>query len=366
MDHREAAAVKVTIVSIVSFLFVACASSKDQGIVASSSSPPPQYTGNIESAVGEGSDLWLVTCIRSCGQQAGRAGTIQMVSSVGSVVTPGYATPVGAVGVLAHDGGDLFALDFSADTVTRLRADTGDVVWTTDLQRVDTQTPGTVFLPEYVTVSGESVWISSAAGGIAQLDRATGQLLHVLTLPPESTGDVAWGAGSLWVSEALAGIWHLTPDGQVTAKVRLTGADGNVLQVGSVAATPEGVWVTGDWAKPFVDAQGTSGYEATETFAVGLVDPATNTVVFSADLPQGVAMTVIDDAMWLIGADGRIVYHADRSGITPIPLALETGQQVLALTSAGVWIADSDGVISLQPLPPSPRVQTRVSVEPCR
>ncbi|MEP6973538.1 MAG: hypothetical protein ABI869_05270, partial [Actinomycetota bacterium] len=123
-------------------------------------------------AVGEGTDLWLVTCTERCGENDGvpGAGTIQRLSSVGHVVTPGYATQVDAIGAMARDGEDLLLLGFSADTVTRLRADTGDVVWTTNLRGVDDQTPDPAFLPEHVTVSADSVWVSSDRGGIAELD----------------------------------------------------------------------------------------------------------------------------------------------------------------------------------------------------
>jgi hypothetical protein len=366
--HRGAAVVTGTIVSIVSWLFVACALAGGGEIVDSPApragpslgtstlpTPTSPYVGSIDAAVGDGTDLWLVTCTERCGQDAGvsGAGTIQLLASDGDVVSTGYAKSVGALGALEHDGGDLFALGFAADTVTRLRADTGDVVWTTDLRGVDSQTPDPAFLPENVTVSADSVWVSSDRGGIAQLDRATGQLLQVLHLLPGATYDVAWGAGSLWVAEALAGLWRLTPDGDILAKVRLTGTQGNVLQTNYVAATSQGVWVTGDWGKPFVDAEGTSGYVATDTFALALIDPATNAVAFSTDLPQGVGMTVIDDALWLIGADGQTVYHADSSGITPISLKVGPGDRVFAMTSAGAWISGSNGVVSLQPLPPS-------------
>jgi Tol biopolymer transport system component len=326
---------------------------------------PSQYAGSIDAAVGDGTDLWLVTCTERCGQDAGvpGAGTIQLLASHGDVVSTGCATPVDAIGALEHDGGDLFALGFAADTVTRLRADTGDVVWSTDLRGVDTQTPDPAFLPENVTVSADSVWVSSDRGGIAQLDRATGQLLQVLHLLPDATDDVAWSAGSLWVAEALAGLWRLAPDGHILAKVRLTGAQGTVLQVGSVVATTQGVWVTGGWAKPVVDAEGTSGYVATDTFVLALIDPATNTVAFSTDIPQGVGMTVIDDALWLVGGDGQTVYRADSSGITPISPDLKPGDRVLAITSAGVWIVDSDGVVSLQPLSPGSPPDVRPPAE---
>ncbi len=364
IGHRWAAVVKLTIVSIVSLLFVACASSGYRGIVESSASretvstlptPPSQYAGSIESAVGDVTDLWLVTCTERCGQDAGvpGAGTIQLLASHGDVVSTGYASTVDAIGALEHDGGDLFALGFAGDTVTRLRADTGEVVWTTDLRGVDSQTPDPAFLPENVTVSADSVWVSSDRGGIAQLDRATGQLLQVLHLLPDATDDVEWSAGSLWVAEALAGLWRLTTDGDILAKVKLTGAQGNLLQIGSVVATSQGVWATGGWGKPFADAQGTSGYVATDTFALALIDPATNAVAFSTDLPQRVGMTVIDDELWLIGADGQTVYRADSSGITLISPELGPGDRVLAMTSAGAWIAGSNGVVSLQPLPPS-------------
>lgn len=316
--------------------------------------PSLQYTGNVEYAVGDGSDLWLMTCATSCGGGPPGAGTIVSLSSVGGVVRPAYARRVDSIGALGHDGGDLFALGFSEDTVMRLRADTGEVVWTTDLRGVDSTTPDPAFLPENVTVSADSVWVSSNRGGIAQLDRATGRLLQVLHLLPEATDDVAWGVGSLWVAEALQGVWRVAPDGRILAKVRLTGAQGNVLQVGSVVATSQGVWATGDWAKPFVDSQGTHDYVATDSFSLALIDPETNTVVFSTDLPQGVMMTVIDGALWLIGADRQTVYRADSSGISRITLTLKPGERVLAVTSAGVWITDSNDVVSMQPFLPTP------------
>lgn len=319
---------------------------------ASVPTPSPQYAGSIVSAVGDGTHLWLVTCTESCGHdRAGGAGTIQMLSSAGGVVTPGYATPIEAIGALGHDAGDLFALGFSKDTVSRLATGDGEVLWTMQLRGVDDQTPDPAFLPFSVTSSGDSVWVSSARGGIVQLDRSTGQLIQLLHLPPASTGEIAWAAGSLWVSEALDGVWRVAPDGQIIDKVRLTGANGYVLQFDYVVATSQGVWVSGDWGKPFVDAQGTSGYVATDTYALALIDPATNTVAFSTDLPQGVSllMTLINDEVWLVGADGQTVYHADGSGISPISLDLQRGERVLALTSAGVWTADSDGVVSFQP-----------------
>ncbi|MEP6973539.1 MAG: hypothetical protein ABI869_05275 [Actinomycetota bacterium] len=87
------------------------------------------------------------------------------------------------------------------------------------------------------------------------------------------------------------------------------------------------------------------GFVATDTFALALIDPGTNEVVSSTALPQGVSVTVVDDTPWLIGADRR----TDTSGIRPAPIALEPGERILTVTSAGVWITDVDGAISLEP-----------------
>ena len=78
--------------------------------------------------------------------------------------------------------------------------------------------------------------------------------------------------------------------------------------------------VGGMRAEPFVDAQGTPDYVATDSFEIALIDPATNAVVFSADLAQWVTMIVINDEPWLIGADGQAVYRADDTGIHPVSL----------------------------------------------
>lgn len=172
----------------------------------------------------------------------------------------------------------------------------------------------------YFVGAADEVWVSSLAGELARLDTSTGEILARASIPESSP--IAVDASAVWVADAIDGdVIRLDPiDGSEVARIAtgveilensfrqpmLEGTARNFAQLGGIVSTDDAVWV-GDKAG-----------------AVMRIDPATNTIVATFDVPvrpdllraEGRQLLVAD----LLGAglavidtdDGTVLYESGR------------------------------------------------------
>jgi outer membrane protein assembly factor BamB len=173
--------------------------------------------------------------------------------------------------------------------------------------------------PYFVGAANE-VWVGSLAGELVRLDGATGGIVARTMIPQSSP--FAVDANAVWVADAIGGdVIRLDPvDGHEVARIptgveildnsfrqpMLEGTAQSLAQIGGIASSGDAVWV-GDRAG-----------------AVMRIDPATNTIVATFDVPVRPDLLRVDGQQLLIadllGAglavidtdDGTVVYESGR------------------------------------------------------
>ncbi len=184
--------------------------------------------------------------------------------------------------------------------------------------------------PSYVVAGEGSVWVSNTGGGgLTRFDAGT--LTNLGTLPLGSTdsfncGPVAAGEGGIWVYASSA-LYRATGDNLV-AKV-----EGTPACSGDLAAGAGAVWVT-------------NPYFASELLRV---DPRTLRIVkrIPLDFPPG-AVTTDSSAVWIAdGRDDSVVEVSPTSG--RLVATVKVGRRPVAIMAGGgsVWVANvDDGTVS--------------------
>ncbi len=169
-----------------------------------------------------------------------------------------------------------------------------------------------------LTSSGESEAIEIPANGVGVVDE--GKVVAAGTLG-SSPADVAFGAGSLWVSST---------DGHTVSRIDPgTGAVNQTIRVGSgasgIAADDRSVWVANS-------LDGT----------VSRIDPRTNTVVQTIAVGSApVSIALGRGAVWVASKDDQTVSRLDsRTGILTARIPVGAGPRAIAVGAAGVWVAD--------------------------
>ena len=155
-----------------------------------------------------------------------------------------------------------------------------------------------------VAVGAGSVWVSSADGfadAVLKVDPETGQVVDRIPVPPESPTSLAFGHGSVWVTNASRGtLSRVDPrTGEVAAKIEVgRGATGVAVDEDSGA-----VWVASGGF--FLD-------EDSENNKLSRVEVATDRVVaevpIAAREPDGGAYRVAvgEGAVWAQGVSGGL------------------------------------------------------------
>ena len=211
--------------------------------------------------------------------------------------------------------------------------------------------------PYFVGAANE-VWVSSLAGELVRLDSATGEIVARTTVSESSP--FAVDADAVWVADVIGGdVVRLDPiDGNEVGRIptgveildnsfrqpMLEGVGRSFAQVGGIVSTGDDVWV-GDKAG-----------------AVMRIDPATNTIVATFDVPVrpdvlraegrqllvadllGAGLAVIDtsngtvvyesgrlDDMAGVALYGGAVYRQDRATGVVTRIDLTTGQEATSV-----------------------------------
>src|SRR5207253_9548459 len=119
----------------------------------------------------------------------------------------------------------------------------------------------------------------TARGALAKLDPTTNAVRDIIPLPAETTGDVAAGAGGVWVTEDLLGLFRVDPqtDG-VVDRIRITRGE-EVFSPSEVAVVGSHVLAQGVWSKPTSNGD----YQTTGNTALVEIDPSTDAVTSTID-----------------------------------------------------------------------------------
>jgi YVTN family beta-propeller protein len=180
--------------------------------------------------------------------------------------------------------------------------------------------------PRAVTVGGGYVWVASSEGTVSRIDP---ELRTIQTLNiGGSAGGIAYGAGSLWVTNQEArALVQINPK---TFKAVQTIEVGNAP--GAVGVGKDAVWVV-NTVDGSVSRVGLSEGSVTDTIPVGLG-------------PAGVA--VGEDAVWITSEGSNTVVRIDPTS-RAIVEAVNVGNEPtgIAVGENGVWLSNSeDGTVS--------------------
>jgi YVTN family beta-propeller protein len=180
--------------------------------------------------------------------------------------------------------------------------------------------------PRAVTAGGGYVWVASSEGTVSRIDPElrTSETLNV----GGSAGGIAYGAGSLWVTnEEARALVQINPK---TFKPVQTIAVGNAP--GAVAVGKDAVWVV-NTVDATVSRVGLAEGFVTDTIPVGLG-------------PAGVAVGA--DAVWITSEGSNTVVRIDPTSHA-IVQAVNVGNEPtgIAVGENGVWLTNSqDGTVS--------------------
>jgi streptogramin lyase len=152
------------------------------------------------------------------------------------------------------------------------------------------------FNPYFVAADGQ-VWVATLAGELVRLDPSSGEVIASAQIPESSP--IAVDAAALWVADALTGdVVRLDPqDGTIVARIptgveilpnsvrfpMLFGEARDFAAIGGIDSSGESVWV-GD-----------------RTGAVMRIDPATNQIVDTFDVPVTPDHVRVDGDHVLVG-----------------------------------------------------------------
>ncbi len=119
--------------------------------------------------------------------------------------------PVLDAGSLAVGGEAIWLAHPFSETLTRVDPQDGRTVTTTRLVLpVRVSRHDRRFDPSSVSVGAGSVWVSSPAGLIAQVDQRTSRLVAMLPTPSENNTTIVGPSGT-WVAEDLDGVGFAAP-----------------------------------------------------------------------------------------------------------------------------------------------------------
>jgi DNA-binding beta-propeller fold protein YncE len=176
--------------------------------------------------------------------------------------------------------------------------------------------------PVGVAFAGDAVWIANSEDDtVSRFDARTGRRAQTVRVG-DAPSDLAVGARAVWVANGL--------DDTVTRLDARTGRVQAVLHVGepplgvrTIAAGPDGVWVTG-------------------RDVLVRIDPRSNRIVgrLALDSPSGPALT--HDGLWIASEDGRTVTRLDRrSGRRQAVVRVGSNPTFVAADDRFAWVLNN-------------------------
>jgi hypothetical protein len=215
---------------------------------------------------------------------------------------------------LAFDGANIWTANFADGTVSKVRANDGEILGTFEI--------GTGFEPYGITFDGANVWISNtAAGSVTKLRASDGKTLGSFAVGP-APGWMTFDGQNAWVP--------VSPSQGPGSIKKLRALDGKTLgsfQVGNnpIAAAFDGgnVWVTNGGANTVTKLRASDG-AVMGTFTVG-------------NGPLGIAFDGAD--MWVANRpDGTVTKLRASDGTVLGTFPAPDGPYGVAFDGAYIWV----------------------------
>jgi hypothetical protein len=207
---------------------------------AGTTTTPVAIAGATIAAAAAPGALWVLSCVRDCAGEQPMVGQLSEVSDRTGQVIKRF--PVLDAGSLAIGSGAIWIAHPFSGALTRVDPQNGRTTATTRLVLpVRVSRRDRRFDPSSVSVGAGSVWVSSPAGLIAQVDQRTSRLVAMLPTPSE-LNTIVVGAAGTWVAEDLGGLGFAAP-GAHRLHVRQVSVDGGQqLDVTALVAGGGLIW----------------------------------------------------------------------------------------------------------------------------
>lgn len=287
--------------------------------------------------VGTRDSLWVLTCDRRCSGEArtsvGRI--VHIDAQTGRVVA---SVPLSRPHALAVGANSVYALDFWRDAVERLDPVTLRTTATLKLVLPFEVVPGDdEFLPFDVAVGKNALWVSTARGALAQLDLGVTRLLAMVRLPGKPTGELAVGAGGVWVAVSLLGVYRIDPTtNRVVARIPI-GRPAARFAVDEPVVGGRRILVIGSWTRNDV---------LTGERGLARIDPRRNRLESITPLPSGALDAAFGkDSLWLARIGGSSVERIDEATGKVVERLAANDVWMLAVAGDHVWTATRRGTI---------------------
>jgi len=288
--------------------------------------PPPRRPSWRWAAVGAVAAVLALVAISipllSSGDDAamdiGTNSVARMNAEDGSVV---FANELGQrPGASATGFGSLWVAQPDRGVVARLNLEDGSV---TDTIRVGNS-------PSGIAVGEGSVWVTNAGEGtVSRINVETNEVSQTLRAGSVPTG-IAVGDGVLWIADSIGGaLLRVDPASEEIASVPLAGLPSGV------AFTPGGVWVS----------------VAPNT--VARIDPDGQNVVFTQPVGNGpTAVVEAFGSIWVANhLDGTVTRLEPSTGRAEATIPVGQGPNALVPAAGSLWVANEfdDAVVSIAP-----------------
>ena len=284
--------------------------------------------------------LWVLTCERRCAGEARRsAGRVVRVDPrTGRILRSGTIDRPGAI---AAAPGGVFATDFWRHRVRRL--DPVTLQQTASLKlvlpsHIASRSKAAAFLPNDVAVGQRAVWVSTEWCTVARADERLRRAVAAVRLPCDAYQTMAFGAGSLWISESLAGLYRIDPTlNRVSVRMQIGPRNARLVVTRMVFAHDRVLAI----------AARTRAGSLTGANALVRIDATSSRVLTVTPLPPGHLLAALGaGSLWVARANGSTLERIDpATGRTLARISAKIG---IALTIAGghLWSANRNGTLA--------------------
>lgn len=211
-----------------------------------------------------------------------------------------------------------------------------------------------LFLPNDIVAGEDTVWVSTARGAVASIDKSTGDVEYLTDFAsdvpgaqvqgPSYVGGMALLDGDLWIALELGGVTRLDPTTGGMVNIDLQTLDHTASQVFVVDGA---VYIQGNRLERGADGALVldGSYTASDESAVSLLDGRSVTVQGSAVI-DGIVLFVggVDGEFGALSDDG--LFHRLDGTLAlqgePLVTNADTSQRVVQLDGEA-WIMDSGG-----------------------
>lgn len=294
----------------------------------------------MQLLAGQGS-LWVLTCERGCsGEARGSSGRIVRIDPRTQRVVASAELPRPLTIAVGADGP--YATDFERDTIRRIDLRTLRVSSTLKLRlpfRFSAR--DNAFLAQTVTVGSRAVWVDSDRGALLGAEPRLRRVVASLRTPPDAAGDtvgdIAAGAGGVWLAESLAGVYRVDErTKRIDAKIRVLLAAGK-FDATEIFPTASRILAIGVKA---------SAGALTQHNVLARIDANHNRVEGVTPLPSGqLIATSGESSLWVARLGGSTVERLDpRTGRVVARFRAQVGT-ALAVAGGHLWTASPAGVV---------------------